>query len=69
MTKTEELFFGNRTAKLDRALKAFGKTVADLEQDVNVLKEWLKLQRHLPEITSKNMFKYIQYYAQYYFCF
>uniref|UniRef100_A0A6P7GHK6 Uncharacterized protein LOC114342716 n=1 Tax=Diabrotica virgifera virgifera TaxID=50390 RepID=A0A6P7GHK6_DIAVI len=36
-------------------LSHFGKTNKDLEEDVKLIKEWLKTQPHLPEIPSDHM--------------
>lgn len=47
---TESLLFGNRTERLARALNTFGKTSDDLEQDIEILIEWIKSQPHLPEV-------------------
>lgn len=51
--------FGNRTVKLNNALKLFNKKKADLDQDVSILEEWLKTQTHLPEVPSKQLKNYL----------
>ncbi|CAH1163231.1 unnamed protein product [Phaedon cochleariae] len=39
---------------LKKALKEFDKTEEHLKDDINVIKDWLKTQPHLPEISSDN---------------
>lgn len=46
----EKLLFGDRNEKLDNALKIFGKTRTEMEQDKKIIKEWLITQEHFPEI-------------------
>lgn len=46
----EYLLFGDRNDKLNNALKIFEKTKGDLDQDLEIVKEWLKTQHHFPEI-------------------
>lgn len=50
-----ELFFGSRDEKLNNALQIFGKSNQDLDQDIDILKNWLASQPHLPEIPSNIM--------------
>lgn len=55
--ETESLLFGDRTERLHKAAKLYEKTTSDLDQDVNILIEWMKAQPHLPEIPGKrNLF-------------
>lgn len=49
----ESVLFGDRNERLNKALKIYGKTRKDLEQDLLILNEWLKSQRHLPDICCK----------------
>lgn len=51
--KVEVLLFGEKTDRLNKALKLYSKIEIDLEQDINILKEWMKSQAYLPEIPSK----------------
>ncbi|KAG5883902.1 hypothetical protein JTB14_037186 [Gonioctena quinquepunctata] len=44
---------GDKTV-LKKALDGFGKTEKQLDEDVRTLREWLKTQQHLPEISSDN---------------
>lgn len=34
-------------------LKIFGKTMEDIEKDVDTIKEWIKTQPHFPEIPGE----------------
>lgn len=54
MTDFHELLFGNTSERLDFALKLFEKTLDDLEQDLQIMKQWVKTtQPHLVEIPRK----------------
>lgn len=35
-------------------LEKMGRSQEDFEKDIDTIEEWLKSQKHLPEITSKN---------------
>lgn len=54
--ETKDLLLTDR----DKIRKEWGKTASDVKEFVTILKEWIKTQRHLPEIPS-NFFYY--YYA------
>lgn len=56
MTDSQELLFGNRSERLDFALKLFEKTREDLEQDLQIMKQWIKTQPHLSEMPRKYLF-------------
>lgn len=43
----------NRSEVLREILKLRGKTEDDLKKDINILRNWLYTQKHLPEIPSK----------------
>lgn len=47
------LLYGNRSERLNQILKNFGKTTDDLENDLQIIKKWVKTQIHLPEFLSK----------------
>lgn len=34
-------------------LEQMGKTAESFEKDIDIIEEWVKTQKHLPEITSK----------------
>lgn len=51
--ETITLLFGNTSERLKRALKVNDKTLIDLHQDINILREWIKSQPHLPEMPCK----------------
>lgn len=53
--KAEILLFPDRPKRLETALKAFMKTEVDLDQDVGILKDWIKSQPHLPETPGKSL--------------
>lgn len=53
MTDCHELLFGDRSERLNFALKLFDKTREDLEQDVQIMKQWVKTQPHLSEMPRK----------------
>lgn len=53
MTDNDDLLFGNKSARLNSALTLFEKTHRDLEQDLQIIKDWIKTQPHLPETPSK----------------
>lgn len=52
MSENDEFLFGNRTERLQNGLKLFDRTNKDLEQDLEIIKEWVNTQQHLPEIPS-----------------
>lgn len=49
----ETLLFGHRDEKLNKALDTFGKTKNDVDQDMQIIKEWLETQKHFPENPRK----------------
>uniref|UniRef100_A0A6P7GRF7 Clavesin-1-like n=1 Tax=Diabrotica virgifera virgifera TaxID=50390 RepID=A0A6P7GRF7_DIAVI len=38
--------------------KNYGKTEKDVLKDIDIIKEWLKTQKHLPEIPTNNMIEF-----------
>lgn len=60
---TATSLFGNREDRLKTGLKLFGKSQEDLDQDLEILKEWLKVQEHLPPVTCKILYKVLNYYV------
>lgn len=52
---TDAVLFGDKSDRLKMALKLYDKSISDLDQDINILKEWIKSQPHLPEIPGKFM--------------
>ncbi|XP_072382318.1 retinol-binding protein pinta-like isoform X2 [Diabrotica undecimpunctata] len=48
---SNDLLMNNR----EKVLQAFEKTEKDLAEDVNVIKEWIKSQPHLPEVPSTSI--------------
>ncbi|CAH1108272.1 unnamed protein product [Psylliodes chrysocephalus] len=44
---------------VQKVREKWGKTEADVKRDVEILKDWLKSQKHLPEIPSDNMIEFI----------
>lgn len=48
-TMTVDLFFVDQKTR-DQVPNEFGKTSKELEQDVQILSDWVKTQPHFPEI-------------------
>lgn len=49
MGKDDSSMYGNITERLKYALNLFGKTSDELEQNLQILKAWIKTQEYLPE--------------------
>lgn len=45
--------FSKKLERLSQGLKQFDKRPQDLEEDIHKLEEWIKTQKHLPEIPGK----------------
>lgn len=44
--------FGDREERIEKRLKIIGKTRDELNQNLKIMKDWLKTQAHLPQVAS-----------------
>ncbi|CAG9830965.1 unnamed protein product [Diabrotica balteata] len=54
---TKKWLTWNQDEALGRALKRYGKTLKQLEGDIQTIKDWMKTQHHLPELGSDGLIK------------
>ncbi|CAH1163233.1 unnamed protein product [Phaedon cochleariae] len=52
---TKEWLTHNKSEMLKVALRMHGKTEEQLEEDIQIIRDWLKTQPHLPEIPCDNL--------------
>ncbi|CAH1108271.1 unnamed protein product [Psylliodes chrysocephalus] len=53
--ETKRLLLSDR----DKIRKKWGKTPSDVEEYIAIIKEWIKMQKHLPELPEDNMIEYV----------
>ncbi|KAG5886263.1 hypothetical protein JTB14_020826 [Gonioctena quinquepunctata] len=53
--ESKSTYFENISYALDKGLEVNGKTKENLREDINIIKEWVATQPHLPEIPNDLM--------------